>query len=202
MTLVPDGASAHDFDVDVAIVGYGPVGQTLAALLGRCGHRVAAFERYGEIYRLPRAVHLDHEIMRLLQALGVAEELAAEMLPVREYEWFGADREPILTLRSPTPASSGWEPDYMFFQPVLEQALDRLARSEKGVTVERGWVAEGLVDFDQGTELTIRRVQEDERGRLAQTEEVRTVRARWLVGADGANSFVREASAISSSVLA
>ena len=197
MTLVPDGASDHDFDVDVAIVGYGPVGQTLAALLGRRGHRVAAFERYGEIYRLPRAVHLDHEIMRLLQALGVAEELAAEMLPVREYEWFGADRKPILTLRSPTPASSGWEPDYMFFQPVLEQALDRLARSEKGVTVERGWVAEGLVDLDQGTELTIRRVQEDERGRLSQTEEVRTVRARWLVGADGANSFVREASAIS-----
>ena len=70
-----------DAEVDVAIVGYGPVGQALAALLGRAGHRVAAFERFHEIYRLPRAVHLDHEIMRLLQALGLAEASADEMVP-------------------------------------------------------------------------------------------------------------------------
>ena len=83
------------------------------------------FERFDEIYRLPRAVHLDHEIMRLLQALGVADELADEMLPVPDYQWFGADGEPLLTLRAPSPAPSGWEPDYMFFQPELEAALDR-----------------------------------------------------------------------------
>ena len=40
------GTANHDVDVDVAIVGYGPVGQALAALLGRAGHRVAAFERF------------------------------------------------------------------------------------------------------------------------------------------------------------
>jgi 3-(3-hydroxy-phenyl)propionate hydroxylase/flavoprotein hydroxylase len=195
---MPEGTGQHDpaSEVDVAIVGYGPVGQALAALLGRAGHRVAVFERYGEIYRLPRAVHLDHEIMRLLQSLGVADELAQEMIPVSEYVWLGADREPLLTLRAPAPASSGWEPDYMFFQPVLEDALDRLARSQNGVTVQRGWSAEGLVDSDEGAELTIRRVREGEDGRLASTDETRQVRARWLVGADGANSFVREASGI------
>lgn len=87
-------------DVDVAIVGYGPVGQALAALLGRAGHRVAAFERFDEIYRLPRAVHLDHEIMRLLQSLGVAADLADELLPVRDYHWYGADGEPLMTLEA------------------------------------------------------------------------------------------------------
>ncbi|MGB8878518.1 MAG: FAD-dependent monooxygenase, partial [Solirubrobacteraceae bacterium] len=69
---------AHEPEFDVAIVGYGPVGQALAAMLGRAGHRVAAFERFAEIYRLPRAVHLDHEIMRLLQSLGLSEVLADE----------------------------------------------------------------------------------------------------------------------------
>ena len=58
---------------------------------GKPLRRVLVVERFGEIYRLPRAVHLDHEIMRLLQALGVADALAQEMVPVSRYHWFGAD---------------------------------------------------------------------------------------------------------------
>ena len=120
----------HQRDFDVAIVGYGPVGQALAALLGRAGHRVARVRAVPEIYRLPRAVHLDHEIMRLLQALGLAEALADELVPVTEYQWFGADGEPLLHFQLPSPAPSGWDPSYMFFQPELERAIDRHACAE------------------------------------------------------------------------
>ncbi|HSS61451.1 MAG TPA: bifunctional 3-(3-hydroxy-phenyl)propionate/3-hydroxycinnamic acid hydroxylase [Candidatus Limnocylindrales bacterium] len=183
-------------DVDVAIVGYGPVGQTLATLLGRAGHRVAVFERFKEIYRLPRAVHLDHEIMRLLQSIGLAEVLAEEMIPVRDYQWYGADGELLLRFPLPVPARSGWDASYMFFQPELEAALDRAGCAQPGVTVERGWVAEKVVDLETAVELTLHRVAEPEPGRLAQTGDTRTVRASWVVGADGANSFVREASGI------
>jgi 2-polyprenyl-6-methoxyphenol hydroxylase-like FAD-dependent oxidoreductase len=181
-----------DAEVDIAIVGFGPVGQALAAMLRRAGHDVAAFERFNEIYRLPRAVHIDHEIMRLLQAVGLGERLADEMVPLREYRWFGVDGEEMLTLTPETPAKSGWEPDYLFFQPELERALDR-ACTDDGVEVQRGWVAEGLVNDDDGATLTLRRHDEDEPGELTPTGEVRTVRARWVVGADGANSFVRHA---------
>jgi 2-polyprenyl-6-methoxyphenol hydroxylase-like FAD-dependent oxidoreductase/catechol 2,3-dioxygenase-like lactoylglutathione lyase family enzyme len=184
---------SRELDADVVIVGYGPVGQTLAALLGRAGHRVLAFERFREIYRLPRAVHLDHEIMRLLQTLDIAGDLAEEMIPVRDYRWFGADGEPLLHFDTPQPARSGWESSYMFFQPELEAALDRCGIEVDGVTLERGWVAEALDDSDAGPQLTVRRVIESEAGKLAQTEQTRTVRARWIVGADGANSFVRDA---------
>jgi 2-polyprenyl-6-methoxyphenol hydroxylase-like FAD-dependent oxidoreductase len=187
---------APGVDADVAIVGYGPVGQALAALLGRTGHRVLVFERHREIYHLPRAVHLDHEIMRLLQALGLAAALAEEMIPVRDYQWFGSEGEPLLRFDVPVPARSGWESSYLFFQPELEAALDRVGCAEPGVTVERGMVAEGLVDSADCAQLTVRRVVEDERGRPIRTAETRTVRARWVVGADGANSFVREASGI------
>ncbi len=188
--------NVHEPDFDVAIVGYGPVGQALAALLGRAGHRVAVFERFGEIYRLPRAVHMDHEIMRLLQSLGLSEVLADEMVPVDDYRWFGADGELLLRFEPQSPAPSGWETDYMFFQPELEWAIDRHACAPAGVAVQRGWAAEGLVQSGERVELTLRRVTEEEPGRLALTGETRVVSARWAVGADGANSFVREASGI------
>ncbi|MGO9977514.1 MAG: bifunctional 3-(3-hydroxy-phenyl)propionate/3-hydroxycinnamic acid hydroxylase [Solirubrobacteraceae bacterium] len=191
-----DATRAARDDVDVAIVGYGPVGQALAALLGRAGHRVAVFERYQEIYRLPRAVHLDHEIMRLLQMLGLADSLAGEMVAVHDYQWFGADGELLLRFESQSPARSAWESDYMFFQPELEAALDRLGCAQPRVTVQRGWTAEALVRSDTGAELTVRRVVEQDAGGLALTDETRTVRAAWVVGADGANSFAREAVAI------
>jgi 2-polyprenyl-6-methoxyphenol hydroxylase-like FAD-dependent oxidoreductase len=181
--------------VDVAIVGYGPVGQALAGWLGAAGHRVACFERYEEIYRLPRAVHLDHEVMRLLQRLGVAGELAQEMLSVSEYHWYGADGETLMVLRPQNPALSGWEPDWLFFQPTLEQALDARARANEGVTVERGWIAEGLSQDADGAAVALRRVDADASG---QRGEPRIVRARYVIGADGANSFVREALGIPS----
>ena len=138
-------------------------------MLGRAGHRVVVFERFEEIYRLPRAVHLDHEIMRLLQSLGLSDVLAEEMVPVHEYEWFGADGEPLLRFDVSGLARSGWESDYMFFQPELEAAIHRYACVPSGVAVERGWVAEGLEDLGDHVELTLHRVSEEATGQLAKT---------------------------------
>ena len=72
---------------------------------------MAVLERFSEIYRLPRAVHLDHEIMRLLQSLGRSEVLAGEMVAVDDYRWFGADGELVLRFKPRSPAPSGWEGD-------------------------------------------------------------------------------------------
>jgi len=181
---------------DVVVVGYGPVGQAIAALLGRAGHRVAVFEPFGEIYPLPRAVHFDHEIMRICQALGIAQEIGEDITPLNEYHWFGADGEPIFTMRTPVPSISGWDPDYMFFQPRLEAALDRAARAIDTVEIHRGLSAEALAEEETGIELTVRRVTEPQPGRVIPTDEAQTVHARYVIGADGANSFVREATGI------
>ena len=176
----------------MAIVGYGPVGQALAVWLGQAGHRVACFERFGEIYRLPRAVHLDHEVMRLLDRLGVARTLEPQMVSFEEYRWFGADGEELMTLRPESPSVSGWDPDYLFFQPLLEETLDARARSFPRVSVERGWAAEELEQDADGVTLSLRRVDEPHEGVLEPTAELRSVRARWVLGADGANSVVRD----------
>ena len=169
---------------DVAIVGYGPVGQTLAALLGGEGLRVGVFERHEEPYGLPRAIRFDHEAMRIWQRLGIVGELEDDTLPIERYEWLGADGEPIVTFRSP-PTPSGWAYSYVFYQPRLEAALDRAVRSRATVDVHRGLTAERLVERDDHVELSLRSTSGG--------AGVMTVRARFLVGADGAGSFVREA---------
>ena len=46
---------------DVAIIGYGPVGATAAALLGGQGLTVAVIERMAGVYDKPRAITADHE---------------------------------------------------------------------------------------------------------------------------------------------
>ena len=147
-------------DVDVVIVGFGPVGQATAALLAGRGHRVAAYERYASLYELPRAVYFDDEIMRVWQTLGIVDELAGDLLPNRTYEWFGADGETILRMEQEGPGPSGWEPGYVFFQPHLERALDRAVRALPTAEVHRGWSAEALTQADDHVELRLRGVEE------------------------------------------
>jgi 2-polyprenyl-6-methoxyphenol hydroxylase-like FAD-dependent oxidoreductase len=185
-----------ELDADVAIVGYGPVGQTMAAMLAGRGHRVVVYERFAEMYRLPRAVYFDDEIMQVWQALGIVDELADDLLPVSTYDWFGADGKLILKMELPSPALSGWEPGYSFFQPTLEAVLDRVVRALPTAAVHLGWGAEALGVADDHVALTLRRLREPDRGQLEPTPETTTVRARYVIGADGANSFVRTASGI------
>ena len=180
-------------DADVVIVGYGPVGQLSAALLARRGHRVLVYERYAELFGLPRALYFDDGAMRVWQALGIVDELADDLLPATRYDWFGADGEAIVRMEFPSPGVSGWEPGYLFYQPYLEQALDRVVRALPAAAVHRGWSAEGLAQADDHVALTLRRVREPRLGRLEPTAETTTVRARYVIGADGANSFVRDA---------
>jgi 2-polyprenyl-6-methoxyphenol hydroxylase-like FAD-dependent oxidoreductase len=180
---------------EVAIVGYGPGGQCLAAMLGRMGHRVAAFERYPHLYNLPRAGHIDHEALRMVQSVGDADRLADTLWEVRdEYVWINQDGAVLMLqpAHEPVDAVSGWYSDFTQWQPNLEREFDSGAR-ERGVEVNLGWQAVDLKPDDDGVELTVNRVERTPDAGLSPTAQTRTVRARYVVGADGASSFVRSA---------
>lgn len=181
---------------DVVQVGYGPVGQTMAALLGRQGHSVAVFERWPDLYALSRAGHCDHEIMRILQSVGGAAEVEAKAWPMTGYEWFNAEGEVLLRLDWDRDGPSGWHSDYLFYQPDLEEVLDRIVRTQPTVEVSRGWEAVSFVQHDGYVELTVRECGTGQSGPRQPSGTTRTVRARYVIGADGANSFVRRASGI------
>jgi len=168
---------------DVAIVGYGPVGQLLAILLGQRGHQVEVIERWPESYPLPRAVHFDHEIGRVLQSAGVAEALVGRTVAAPIYEWRNARGQTLIRFGRDTERSlSGWPESNMFCQPELERILDERVGSLPSIRVERGCEAVGLRSGGAGVALDLRRAD----GRT------RELRARFVVGCDGANSFVRE----------
>ena len=124
---------------DVAIVGFGPTGATLANLLGLCGLRVALLERERGIPRLPRAVHFDGEVMRIFQAIGVADRVAA-VSRVNAGMRF-VDPAGRLLLDWPRPQQvgpQGWHPSYRFHQPDLEAILRYRLSSVPNVDVVLG----------------------------------------------------------------
>lgn len=170
-------------DYDVVQVGYGPVGQTAAALLGQAGHRVGVFERHRSLYGLPRAGHVDHEVMRIFQSLGAADEIAERAWPMTGYDLFDADRRLLQAIDWNHDGISGWHSDFLFYQPDLETALDRRVRSHESVDVELGAQVSGIREFADHVEVTVE--PRDGSGS-------RTITTRFVIGADGASSTVRE----------
>ena len=78
----------HERTFDVIQVGYGPVSEALAIMLGRQGRSVAVCERWTERYPLPRAVCIDHELFRFLAANGLGPVLPSVTHPGPLNQWF------------------------------------------------------------------------------------------------------------------
>lgn len=167
---------------DVAIVGYGPAGQVAAGLLGQRGLKVYVCERLPDVYEIPRAIALDHEIMRVFQQLGVVEAIEPFTEPFTNSEYYGADGQLIrrMTMVEP-PYPQGYTPSIVFTQPPVERALRARVAKLPNVTVELGVEMRGL--------------EQDEGGVVLQIEGAggarRTVRARYAVACDGGSSGVR-----------
>ena len=139
MSLAP--GTVHDATVfDVAVVGFGPSGAVAAALLGQAGLRTFVCDRQHEVYDKPRAIALDHEILRVFQQLGVLARIETFMEPFTDSCFYGVDGQLIKrmsTVAQPYPLAH--VPSMVFTQPPVEAALRaRVAASE---TVE---VALGL----------------------------------------------------------
>ncbi|MFP5218177.1 MAG: FAD-dependent monooxygenase [Actinomycetes bacterium] len=152
---------------DVVVVGYGPVGALLAVRLATAGLDVVVVERDAEPYPLPRGVAADGEVLELLERAVPGS--TAGFLRDPQVRFLGADAREIGRLHFPVPGLA------FFRQPVLEHRL-RAAADALGVDVRLG--------------AALRALEQDADGVTAVVGD-EPVRARFVVGCDGASSTVR-----------
>ena len=114
----------NELTFDVIIVGYGPVGATVANFLGMYGWKTAVFERDNSIYHLPRAINLNHEVMRIFQQLGLLKSIESVVTPIDGVRFLDAKKATLLNVKfEPTSSTQGFAPNYSFYQPELETKL-------------------------------------------------------------------------------
>ena len=162
---------------DVAVVGAGPCGATLANLLGSYGVGTVVIDREPAVIDYPRAVAVDDESLRTFQAAGVIHGILPDLIqnaPIRYHDSRGKQLAHVRPVGQPY----GWPRRNLFFQPLLEAQLRA-----------------GLDRFDHvemllGTELTELTQHADGVSLQAGDAEIE---ARYVVGADGGRSFVRGA---------
>ncbi|HSK61507.1 MAG TPA: FAD-dependent oxidoreductase, partial [Actinomycetospora sp.] len=166
--------------VDVAIVGAGPTGLALATGLRAAGVDVRVLDRATAPATTSRALGLQPRGVEVLDRLGALGDLPARSLPVEEVAIVvGGALLARLDLRRPTRLVT--RPGLIMSQVEVEDALRRRL-AELGGAVELGWELTGLASDEHGVVLTSGAGEQ--------------VRARWVVGADGAHSRVREQAGI------
>lgn len=183
---------------DVAIVGGGPAGLTLAIELGRHGVSCLVLDAKPATTTHPQANATQARTMEHFRRLGFADEIRAMGLP-RDYPtdvvyFTRFSGHELARLRLPSAAAAAelarrstgsWstpELPHRCSQLFIEPVLRRHAESCSGVTVRFGWLATGFEQDGEGVTLHARPVGDG---------PPETVRARYLVGCDGARSMVR-----------
>ncbi len=167
-------------DADVLIVGAGPAGLGLANLLGRQGVRAIVLEQLPELIDFPRGVGLDDESLRSLQAMGLVDEVLPHTTPQHVMRLVNGKGQVIAEIK-PGTREFGWSRRNAFVQPlvdrVLADGLDRFAH----VDLRFAHTVETITDHGDHVELTV-----------ATPQGPSTLRAQYLVGADGGKSRTRK----------
>lgn len=167
---------------DVAVIGYGPVGVVLAGLLGQAGLKVFACDRLPDVYEIPRAIALDHEILRIFQQLGAVDAILPHCEAFTPSEFFGVDGQLIrrMTMLAP-PHPQGFTPSMVFSQPPVERALRARVAQLPSVTTALGVEFQSLAQDADGVTLTV----------TAADGTQQPIRAAHVVACDGGSSRTR-----------
>jgi len=184
-TSHPDHSQA-DYSADVVVIGAGPVGLAIANYLGQAGVQVLQIEKLDQLIDYPRAIGIDDESLRTVQAIGLVEQVLPHTTPWHAMRFLTPKGRCFADIQ-PMTDEFGWSRRNAFIQPqvdaVLYQGLARFANV-------RTLFSRDVVEFQQDEQGVSLRMNGPE-GRQER------VRARYLVACDGGNSLIRRSLEIS-----
>ena len=164
----------------VIVVGAGPTGLTLACLLAKYGIDVLVIERDNTTVEEPRAVSIDDEALRTLQAAGVVHDILPDIVLGYGSHYYSPQGKCFLRVQ-PTTREYGYPRRSAFRQPLLQARLrDHLTNHPNA----RLWFNAELIGVEQTDDKVSLRVQRGD-GSVSELE------CAYLAACDGSKSFVR-----------
>ncbi|PVZ89799.1 bifunctional 3-(3-hydroxy-phenyl)propionate/3-hydroxycinnamic acid hydroxylase [Serratia sp. S1B] len=169
-----------DYNAQVAILGAGPVGLTIANYLSKQGISVVVVEKLDSLIDYPRAIGIDDEALRTIQSLGLIDKVLPHTTPNHAMRFLTPKGHCFADIQ-PMTREFGWSRRNAFIQPQVDKVL-----------------LENLQQYDTATVLFSRdltKFSQDANGVTLNIETAdkksEVVRAQYLVACDGGNSVVR-----------
>ncbi|BDX31063.1 3-(3-hydroxy-phenyl)propionate/3-hydroxycinnamic acid hydroxylase [Mycobacterium antarcticum] len=163
--------------VDVVIVGAGPVGLTLANILGLQGVRTLVIDERDSLIDYPRGVGLDDEALRTFQSIGLVDRVLPHTVPNQILRFYDGNRR-LLAEMAPPDARFGWPKRNGFVQPMVDAEL--LRGLDRFDCVEVAW-GRAMESCEETADEV----------RIAVAGEAIPLTARYVVGCDGGRSATR-----------
>lgn len=187
-----DTPRSQDPFADVIVVGYGPTGLVLASLLGQLGHQVAVVERWPQLYGKPRLTHIDGETARLVSLVADGDHALRDAWTTPHYFWTNGKGQLLMDVAQGNSRRMLWDDHLSVHQPHIEEAIHERIAALPNVRLWRGIQATALHQDADGVSLECLPWRTGGSPDAAASKPLR-LRSRYLVGADGSRSFVREA---------
>ncbi len=172
--------SKIDYTTQVAILGAGPVGLTIANYLSKQGVEVTVVEQLDSLIDYPRAIGIDDESLRTIQSLGLVDKVLPHTTPNHAMRFLTPKGRCFADIQ-PLTREFGFSRRNAFIQPQVDNVL---LQGLKAYDKTQVLFARQLNEFSQDTNGVTLNIQNKDGN-----QEV--IHAQYLIACDGGNSIVR-----------